>query len=186
MSIKSSSSSTSFKVPTEDGEHTLTAFGDVAASEINFMRSSSPDVIEPPKRPNRNRTIKRPLPPSKSASRRKAYGNLDDFTALYNSLREGRDQARASSDRVKSDSFEQQLSWALSSEQVASYSGRPTGIRNSNQARNTTPLTSSDHDYSLPGPLRHKMERLPRRQPLPRWNLYLEQDDSKEGVAKAE
>ncbi|KAJ4479361.1 hypothetical protein J3R30DRAFT_3702612 [Lentinula aciculospora] len=180
---------------TEEDEYTISAFGDIAASEINFIRCTSPDALELPRR-NSSRSIKRPVPPS----RRKAYasysfsillysmayhasnqGDLEDFSALCESLRVVRDQARVCSDhtKLKSQSFEEQVSCAMSDSQVPSYSGPIRRSRHTKpQSRQMNDLHSltPHREYDLPGPLRHGAERLLQRPSFPTFDLYLEQE----------
>ncbi|KAJ3885462.1 hypothetical protein GG344DRAFT_70519 [Lentinula edodes] len=156
----------------DDDEHTISAFGDVAASEINFIRCSSPDALELP-RQNSSPIIKRPLPPS----RRKAYSDLDGFAALCNSLRVVQDHARLSGGHTKLHSlpFEQQVSHVLSESQVPSYSGPIRVTRTpKSQARQikVSPPVTSHREYDLPGPLRNA-ELRDRSPPLPSFELYI-------------
>ncbi|KAJ4491938.1 hypothetical protein C8J55DRAFT_502527 [Lentinula edodes] len=156
----------------DDDEHTISAFGDVAASEINFIRCSSPEALELP-RQNSSPIIKRPLPPS----RRKAYSDLDDFAALCDSLCVVQDHARPSGDHTKlhSQPFEQQVSHVLSESQVPSYSG-PSRVTRTlrSQARQikVLPPVTSHREYDLPRPLRNA-ELRDRSLPLPSFELYI-------------
>ncbi|KAJ3856869.1 hypothetical protein EV368DRAFT_78270 [Lentinula lateritia] len=159
-------------VTADDDEHTISAFGDVAASEINFIRCSSPDALELP-RQNSSPIIKRPLPPS----RRKARSDLDDFAALCDSLRVVQDHARLSGDHTKlhSQPFEQQVSHVLSESQVPYYSGPirvpRTPKSQARQIKISSPVTSH-REYDLPGPLRNA-ELRDRSPPLPSFELYI-------------
>lgn len=79
---------TNLKAKNVPEKHIYIAYGEIPASEINFMRSSSPHVIEPligerTWNSNSLRIIKRPLPPSKIASRRKAYVGYSNGSELY-------------------------------------------------------------------------------------------------------
>ncbi|KAE9410082.1 hypothetical protein BT96DRAFT_984404 [Gymnopus androsaceus JB14] len=154
-----SSANTSFD------EHILTGFGDISHSEINFMPSLPSEIIAE-RSPSHRRNAKRPLPPTFRKATAKKLEELEDFTSLFESLRDLRDERNGESPKPFVDA--EKVQPRLPSNRKGTIRKIPAPLQISKEASQVSTDPSSPISPSKPF---RGSAPLPRRSPLPRWDL---------------
>ncbi|KAJ3762156.1 hypothetical protein EV360DRAFT_79579 [Lentinula raphanica] len=159
LDISSANSSASIANTSQE----LTAYGDISQSEINFVPSLHSDVAIKRPSPYR-RNAKRPLPPTicKSIST-KFKEDCEDLSILLDGLRAERENRAGRLAQHKSCAEDSKLTAATGTSRRI-----PAPLQISNEARQTNQPPPSP--VSPKRPFRGNAP-LPRRSPLPRWDL---------------
>ncbi|KAJ4486377.1 hypothetical protein J3R30DRAFT_1496754 [Lentinula aciculospora] len=144
----------------------LIGYGDISQSEINFVPSLPSEVVIQ-RSPSYRRNAQRPLPPTISKSMAtKLNEDFDGLSALLDDLRTEREKKAQSSKPIQlpSDKFRAKQSKVA----VGTARRLPAPLQISNEAHRMSNIPPSP--VSAPRPFRGNAP-LPRRSPLPRWDL---------------